>query len=89
MSFPRPLCVCTEVASCRSSCLLEAGEAPFLPGVHGIVQQLLLKLMGEISVNYGFWNGKGERCCKNRLPFLYVASTPFPIFSLLLASTSM
>lgn len=71
MSFSRPLCVCMEVASCRSSCLLEAGEAPFLPVVHGIVQQLLLKLMGEISVNYScFWNWKGKRCWKNRLPFL-------------------
>lgn len=49
-SLARPLCVCTAEASCRSSCPLEAAEAPFLPVVHGIVQQLLPKLMGEISV---------------------------------------
>lgn len=51
VSLARPLCVYKEEASGHSSCPLEAGEAPFLPGVRGIVQQLLLKLMGEISMN--------------------------------------
>lgn len=55
-SFAGPLCAYTEEASCHSSCPLEAGEAPFQPVAHGIVQQLLPKLMGEISVNYShFW----------------------------------
>lgn len=70
--FARPLCAYTEEASGHSSYPLEAGEAPFLPVVPGIAQQLLLKLMAEIRNSF-FPTKKSvhsSHCRTNLLTFL-------------------